>query len=419
MNRLLLPSNPGIADSELEDELRRAAFAPDVHVLDQAYATESDDVILYRRLRGRHGIDAATMAGWFADLDAEQRTSALHYLRDGFLHREILERLLPPDSRPRWLQDYDYICRTIGVEREASWQHQSLLIALFPERFKRVPPPPPPPPRDFFERLQKWWDDENLREDVLAQYEQQAWPAWLRNEDIRTCLERGSDDHWLALLVLGACRGLGLTDRNKHRTFLELCYQQRWWDVFKQTAPANDQSWMEVLRTRQDQAIDRLDYSYWMSLFPAIYQCSRYLDVYRRVLRTAARRPGPDRYRIESLFTPRSDPALDRTGRNFDAPPFPLNMGRHWVMRELVRLGVVRADHLLADCWVPSRDLITFLGRFGLQVEDGASNPDKARLVSGFLQAKLHDNPHLYYCFDIPFLHVSADERLQQSLGLE
>ena len=416
LHELLLPCHAGHTDSEIKDELLRAAFAPDEHTLDPAYAKETDDVTMFRRLRGGHGIDSETMTGWFADLDSDQHRSALRYLLDGSLRGEVLDGLLSSDGRPEWLDKYDYVCRTLSGESAYSWQIQSLLIALFPGHFKQEQSQSSSP--DFFARLQKWWAEKSVREDVLAQYKNQAWPAWLRETDVKTSLCSESDDHWLALLVLGVCRGLGRTDRNRHRGFLEHCYNENWWEVFKNPDPNNAQSWMNLLRTRQDRAIDRIEYSYWMSLFPAIYQCSRYLDVYRRVLRTADRRP-PGQYCIESLFTPRSDPALDGAGRNFDAPPFPLDMGRHWVMRELVRLGVVRADHLLPDCWVPSRRLITFLSRFGLQVEDGASNSVKAQLTSRFLQAKLQDDPHLCYCFDIPLLHVATDEQLQQDLGLE
>ena len=412
LHRLLLLCNPEHADPEIGDELLRAAFAPDEDVLDPAYATESDDVVLFRRLRGGHRIDSETMTRWFADLDSDRRRAALRYLLDGSLRGEILDGLLSDDHRPEWLEDYDCVCQTLGGNSDL-WQIRSLLIALFPDRFKQEPPPPTP---DFFARFQNWWGDERVREDVLGQYESQAWPAWLRERGIGPGLCSGSDDHWLALLVLGACRGLGRSTRKQHRHFLQLCYKEGWWEVFKDPDPSRDQGWMEVLRASQDLAIDQLDYSYWMSLFPVIYQCSRYLDVYRRVLRTAGRRP-PNR--IERLFTPRSDPALGGSGRHFDAPPFPFDMGRHWVMRELVRLGVVSGDHLLPDCWVPSRNLITFLRRFRLQLEDGVTNAQKAQLISQFLQPKLQVNPHLCYCFDIPFLYVAADENLRRDLGYE
>ena len=415
LRRLLLQCNPGHADPEIEDELLRAAFAPAEAVLNPAYAIESDDVTLFRRLRGRHAIDSGTMTRWFANLDADRRRGALRYLLDGLRRGEVLSGILSADDRPEWLNNYSDVHRTLIAENADSWQIKSLLIALFPHFFEQKTPQSSGSP-DFFSRFERWWGRESVREDVLVKYENETWPAWLRR-DIGTGLCSGMDDHWLALLVLGACQSVGFSDR-RHRAFLELCHNERWWEVFMNADPHNDQSWMEVLRARQNSTDDRKDYSYWMRLFPAIYQCSRYLAVYRRVLRTAGRRP-PNRYRFRSFFTPRSDPELSGAGRNFDAPPFPLDMGRHWVMRELVRLAVVRADHLLADCWVPSRGLITFLGRFGLQVEDRASNPVKAQMVSRFLQAKLQDNPHLYYCFDIPFLHVAADERLQQSLGLE
>ena len=93
---------------------------------------------------------------------------------------------------------------------------------------------------------------------------------------------------------------------------------------------------MMMLRDWQDEALGHLPYSQWMSLFPTIYQFSRYLDVYQRLLQSAGRREA-DQYDVTSLLAPRVDEALTGTGSRFDAPPAPLQMGLHWVLRELVR----------------------------------------------------------------------------------
>ena len=423
---LLLPreldlNDPGLTDRLDADEPRRAAFAPDAHILDPAYIATPEDVTLFRRLRTRPRIDSAAMTGWFTDLADRHRPAALRYLLRGSLQAEVLQRLVPSATRPSWLNDHHNVRRMVDDLNEEHWRCQSLLSALFPDHFPDEPefsPQPAPAAADFLERLRDWWDDRSHRQVVIERYEIKAWPEWLRTEGIASGLQKDSQDHWLGLLVLGACQGLGRVQEEQHRGFLERAYREGWWEVFKQ--PNKPLDWMSVLCTWQDRAVDHLEYSRWMSLFPTIYQLSRYLSAYLRLLRTANRRE--HLYDLTRLLAPRSDSSLTGTGQNFDAPPAPLNMGLHWILRELVRLKVLAsAEHLLPHCWVPSEQVFRFLGRFGLERPDrSVSHSDKARMVFDFLARKLNTNtPHLHYAFDIPLRHVDATEDLQRQFGSE
>ena len=270
--------------------------------------------------------------------------------------------------------------------------------------------------RSFFERLDEWWNDANVRRTVIESYEAKAWPDWLRRDGIAAGLQSGSHDHWLGLLVLGACRSLGRAEAGHHRSFLESAHSEGWWDVFK--TPDDIAAWMNVLRTWQDKATASLTYPRWMSLFPAIYQLSRYLEKYRRLLTSAARRPA-ELYRVTCLLAPRVDEALTGAGQQFDAPPAPLNMGLHWVLRELVRAGVLDGSHIFPDCWVPSDRIVQFLQPLGLEPSAG-SNSEKAHAIFEFLAAELHtESPNLHRAFDIPLRHIDSSSDLRRRFGLE
>lgn len=182
----------------------------------------------------------------------------------------------------------------------------------------------------------------------------------------------------------------------------------------------DDREWMNVLREWMDGAMDRLDLHQWVRLFPDVYQLRRYLRVYRRVLRSAHRRQ-PHEYDVLSLFAPRADPALSGAGAAFDAPWSPLDMGRHWVLRELVRLEVIEpADHLVGDCWVPNQQVIDFLVSLGMPTLEQASNADKARAIAKFMDERLGAcHSTLYRCFDIPLRYVHRRGGLRRELGLE
>ena len=150
------------------------------------------------------------------------------------------------------------------------------------------------------------------------------------------------------------------------------------------------------------------------------YQLSRYRDVYVRLLESAGRRP-ESMYQVTRLLAPRVDEVLTGAGTHFDAPPAPLDMGLHWVLRELVRLEVVGGEHLFRDCWVPSEQVLRLLGALGLdRPDDGTSNSQKARAIFDFLASKLGTtNPNLHLAFDLPLRHLASNADLRQRFGLE
>lgn len=427
LDNLLLPPEPNddYVDSSAEEELRRAKFAPKTAVLGEGYIHGPKDVTIFRRLRTRHNINAETIAAWFTDLDTDRQPSALRYLLHGDLQEALLQKF--SIQKPTWLTNYNEVKSILSTLDAAPWQCRRLLVALFPEMFPEylahidpivIPDGPGDvaPHTHFFDNFQDWWDDNTVRIEVIERYEAYAWPQWLREGDgIADGLRGKSWDHWLALLVLGSCRRLGRTYDPQHKGFLELAYGEEWWKVFMN--PSSENEWMKVLREWQDKAECELKYVNWMSLFPTIYQCSRYRCTYRRLLLGAGQREGLNNIKV--LLAPRADPDLTGAGVRFDAPPAPLDMGLHWVLRELVRLKIIRGDHLLPDCWVPSRRVLNFLERLGYEISAESSNSEKARSVFNFMAEKMNtNNPHLHYSFDIPLRHVASDEDLQRRLGL-
>ena len=422
LRRLLLREASGSrdeVDGDLEDEFLRSAFAPDARVLDPAYVERGEDWSVFRWLRVQHRVDAAEMADWYMGLENGPRSAAIRYLLYGELQERVLSYLVPLNARPLWLRDYDDVRRLLEDLCEEPWRCQRLLGALFPDWFN-VPEEPPhvqPDRETFFQQLLEWWDDTDVRSEVIVAYEQHAWPEYLRRDDISDSLKSDSVDHWLALLVLGACRSLGRTQDKQHRSFVELAHREGWWDVFK--TPDDAGPWMEVLRDWQDGASDRLPYHLWMSLFPTIYQLSRYREVYVRLLKSVGRRP-ENMYHVTRLLAPRVDEALTGAGTHFDAPPAPLNMGLHWILRELVRLEVVTGDHLFPDCWVPSEQVLNLLRPLGLESDEGSDNSKKARAIFDFLASELGTaTPSLHRAFDIPLRHIDSNAELRHRFGLE
>ncbi|MYF83701.1 MAG: hypothetical protein F4176_06170 [Acidimicrobiia bacterium] len=362
VHRLLIGKSPhfsGGSGGGLKDELLLSGFAPGNQVLDPRYIACPRDWRLLRWLRPQTvRVADREIAIWYRDTDEDLRPAALRYLLLGGQRDSVLQKLIPHGSRPRWLSDLDGVRHMLEDICDEPWRRRVLLVTLFPERFAAPESVSSPGSASdsvdsgtFFKRLSEWWNEAEVRSNVIAGYEEQAWPSWLRRgADISERLRTRSEDHWLALLILGACRGLGRKE-SQHRGFLDMVRERGWWDIFKN--PDDPEAWMRMLREWQDDSTRKLAYARWMSLFPAIYQLSRYREKYVRVLRSA-RQYETTAYGIALVFAPRANPAFGEAGAQFDAPPAPLDMGRHWVLRELVRLGVVEGEHLYPDCWVPS-----------------------------------------------------------------
>ena len=423
LHRLLLRETAalsGESDGDVKEDLLLAGFAPEDRILDSSYIGCPEDWRLFRWLRPQPFVNAAEVATWYRNIDQELRPAALRYLADGRLQEGILSKLNSIGARPSWLRTYHVVRSILQDICDEPWRRQRLLGALFPDRIPDLAyPPNGANSPDFFKRLSEWWDNTEVRREVIATHESRTWPNWLRRGgDISDQLQAGSDDHWLALLVLGACRRLGRTQESQHRGFLEMVHDRGWWDIFK--APYNPEAWMRMLREWQDDSSSRLDYAQWMSLFPAIYQLSRYREEYARLLRSA-QQPEAIKYGVDLLLRPRENPAFRGAGTQFDAPPAPLNMGLHWVLRELVRLGVIEGEHLYPYCWMPSEHVLSILDLVGfIRPDEGTQNPEKARAIFCFMEKELDTaSPNLHRAFDIPLRHVSSDPDLLRKFGLE
>ena len=424
LQRLLLRETSALSgrsesDGDVKEDLLLSGFAPENRILDSAYMGCLEDWKLFRWLRPQPRVNAAEIATWCRNANEEVRPAALRCLLDGRFQDSVLRPLV--SLRPRWLQDLVVVRRMLQDLRVEPWRQEGLLGALFPDRFRSPDSTPAPVVNTdtFFKRLVEWWNDASTRSEVISDYERRAWPEWLRRDGgVAQRLRVGSEDHWLALLILGACRRLGRTHKHQHRGFLEMVHEHGWWDIFK--TPDDPGAWMLMLREWQDNQSGKLAYAEWMSLFPTIYQLSRYRDQYVRLLKSAGQRPATE-YDIALLLAPREDPALTGAGAQFDAPRAPLDMGLHWILRELLRLGVVKGEHLYPDCWVPSEKILSSLNRVGLILPDeGKSNSDKAHAIFDSMASRLDTaTPNLHRAFDIPVHYVASNQNLRRRFGLE
>jgi hypothetical protein len=140
-----------------------------------------------------------------------------------------------------------------------------------------------------------------------------------------------------------------------------------------------------------------LPFYHWFRQYVTIYKSSRWLheDV-ELVLETDK---SAERVSLEHTFTA-------RLVTGFDAPPSAqaLGMGRHFILRELVRFGILHSPHIYEQCFVPVARVCRLMERIGCS---GGIYASLCRYL-GAEKATFNGS------FDLPLLFVAENEALQR-----
>ena len=413
-----------LTESHSKDEALRWKFSPDNYRLAGDYDSTAIEFFLFSR--GKLEAQAETLKDWiFQAKDSDRRRAALNYLIEGELASQVTDALHKKGLAGTWLvtvkEDSEFLDGW-DVDNRSKLIYQVLKTpSQSKDAWENYNPyiPSPLMPIDAESALHKiydWW--KSARGDQLDEYRRKTYPEGQRlrlTNDNEGAVDRSS---WLLLLLLGGFHTMGRTQPEQHRSFIEICQHREWWDVF--TDPLPDQrfnDWMRVLDEYIDSQVDYQAYEQWMMRFPIIYKLSRHLDDFVDLLL------GLERYRddfdLNQALTTLAD--ANQQGGGIAAPPLgrTLGIGANFVIRELIRNGIVDSQHLRNHAYVPYkgvRRLISEMGCDDIESEMQSQMQLKASpVILEFLTEKLGEEKSSY-CgdFDIPLRIVSEDWELQQ-----
>lgn len=416
---LLPPNTPCELSSDFRGEQRRAAFAPPHALLSEEYVSDREDAEIYRRLRNGHTVTSDILQGWITELESpEQRIHALRYLQEGELGHELLISFR--NEQQGWIRDFSLVSELLDSMPESDEAHKHILMDLFPdafslrtdkeideyeseeeeeeEEYEEDTPVLAISNRSQWEAMLDFWDkNKNL---IIDEYIYKTWPDQFRDQNLlKERLEKNDRCAWLVLLLLGYLQSIGRSKPEMHRTFVqELLTKHK--KLFTDIVDKDDPQWLFPLSAWHDANISTNTYAMWMTCFPALHQLGRFLKQYQNILGSMIRGK-LERKQLLDCFSPRSAYTFQQAGEQFDAPPFPLRLGKYWVLRELARLNfkscqTTSGEAFLECCWVPRKRCCDILGM------DYAEDTDErqAELVS-ILQELNGTLPHFDYCFDI------------------
>ncbi len=413
---LLPPNTPCELSSDFRGEQRRAAFAPPHALLSEEYVSDREDAEIYRRLRNGHTVTSDILQGWITELESpEQRIHALRYLQEGELGHELLISFR--SEQQGWIRDFSLVSELLDSMPESEEAHKHILMDLFPdafslrtdkeideyeseegEEYEEDTPVLAISNRSQWEAMLDFWDKNKIL--IIDEYIYKTWPDQFRDQNLlKERLEKNNRCAWLVLLLLGYLQSIGRSKPEMHRTFVqELLLNHKY--LFIDRIDKDDPKWLLLLSSWQDANMSTNTYAMWMTCFPALHQFSRFLKQYQNVLGSMVRGK-LDRKQLLDCFSPRSASTFQQSGKQFDAPPLPLRLGKYWVLRELARLNfkncqTTSGEAFLECCWVPRKRCCDILGM------DYAEDTDErqAELVS-ILQELNGTLPHFDYCFDI------------------
>ena len=271
---------------------------------------------------------------------------------------------------------------------------------------------PVPDPKRALETIWDWWSSE--RDRYVSLYDQQTYPDGVAprlDRDFSPQNTRQRQD-WLSLMMLASWQTMGRINPEQHRNFLRLCARQGWMDVFADPRLPAD-GWIGVLEDYLGSQTYDVRFYHWIRQFVSTYQIARWLPEY--VLGFLDIDKFKKRFDLDQVTRPAMNP--DSAGGGPSAPPLTraLGIGACFVVRELVRTGVLKKRLANDHAFVAVRRVRSVLDRLGMNGLQGeaASYRHSPRIHSFLIDHLGPEKAHFDHCFDLPFLAIAEDSELQ------
>lgn len=356
------------AETGDEEEKRLAAFAPDQATVHGSY--ENAGRLFFRRCRPRFEVTLEDLAAWVLAAETPSRQGAvLRYMRWGERALKLGLLLREQGLAGTWLDGIN--AQHPGFADWDSTDVDEVLRQLIQTVYFSPPdagePPPPEPDQirgpEAVQRIHTWWRDEG-RARYREKYLKQLYPGGLSPDLSRNEQGRFDRDAWMKLFALGVFQSLGRVRDFQNRHFLELLDAKRWWRIIAHVDPRDGaKEWLSILEEFAEGHIDDEEFGFWMDCFPRFFRLARWLDAYVELFESIDRR---DPTEMSMLLTPLADAALQGGGIVAPALNRTLRMGRHLVIREMLRLGAIRSPTAFPYAYMPSRAVSQFVTELGL-----------------------------------------------------
>lgn len=408
------------SDSGIDpDEALRASFAPPQNVLDPSYTGRA--LAFFRLCRVELSADARVLAEWGAiALGEDRRCAFLRYVLAGKLSRQVVAAVLE-SGRSSWLTSIN----SAPELQQFDAYEQGLLRANFavPSSGGETLPVGPvgEKPRLALQAIASWWMSCSAQERL--QFAERSYPDRSVLEGITerysgTVPERKA---WITLFLRGALESIGRTTEAQHCGFLGVLESRGWIDELAQSPRTAGENAATRLRDYFDEATQEFKWLNHIRFYQPVSIFVHWIDEYAQAF-LAVNRLGK-RFSLGQITAPRSSSFFEGGGP--DAPPIGhvLGMGVHYVLRELVRLSVVRNTEAHKFCFVPVQRVCRLVegleggAGLGYGYSGRMSRADTAEGIWEFVGGELGEEAATFDgSFDVPLRVVAERRWLQKEL---
>lgn len=381
------------------DQDRVAGFAPREAILSQEYSTG-----IREALQGWRGVDTAEdgprWASWaMAAKTTEIRRVVLLYLLDGEYRTDLIQNL-KGQLKSSWLGALttEAAFLSLSADQRLVLLGQLGLSHLQQQEKTAASAPAASTQQDPAARLQRLYIQWELhKKHLLSNHDKLTYPSFWAAPQLK---DQGSTSQkmWLCWFLLASYQRFGRTKPEQHKDFLLELHTRRWLDRLL-TVNQQDSLWFEVIDEYLQRMSDNNDtYYQWMGNLLPTYQFSKYLQDYVQVLQDHNNRAAAS---MAVLLRPNNDWTRSGSGSR-DIPPLerPLGIGAHWLLRELLRKGVMQNPALHRLAFVPNKQVLNALKGFGFE---GSTSEEIHAFLVGHLGK---DKAHFKLAFDLPFRHL-------------
>jgi len=344
------------------EEQLLANFAPQSRLINNDYVDIDIALDFFFICRDKlDDISVQELAQWVWEANTEsQRQAVITYLERG-KKASTLAEYLQKVNRNSWLKEDSKIQKILDdiVEVEEikefnfreyrKTQNYNNHFSQFqtsttntPNSYSSINTPVSSKPIITLKHIYEWWKNIDRDQYIKEYYEDSIYPIKTSDFSKKLKLEKINRKCWMILFFLGLTHRIGRTKYEQHRDFINFCWENKnWWSSFSSPQPKQkSEQWMKVLDEYFDNpnSVQEIKWLYWMEKFPVIYQISCYLDEYIQVF--------TDVDKINHVFNLGQITAVRGSyifnGTGIDAPPLMLGMGANFIVRELVRLEVIK-----------------------------------------------------------------------------
>jgi hypothetical protein len=414
-----LVSGRALTDLIEEDEVLRAAFAPDSAVLSPTYSDSA--LSFFSKARGQLTANAVTLANWVRAGSNDRLDSVFRYLISGELGQQLADQLQRP-----WLESNRASTAFQNLTAEGKSEVER---KFFRGQLWTMPTEIPSPmtmqfeieqvmdAEEAFRLVSQWWHEEEAT--WVSRYEAKTYPAgfpgtlpWPGEEGWDNPAEPTAQSRWLILFIHAALVPLGFNKIGRDQSFSEFLVSRNWLDVFTKVS-INREALLAAIDDYLDGFIQNTEFHFQMRQFVAFYAASRNLEAFLDSLRTAESTIAFEAFTM--VFSPNANPNL--TGTGISAPPLTgmLGIGTHQLLRELYRLKRLKNPAGYRFAFTPIRKVRRLCTQlFGIsEGHTGAESSMNIFLGLQELSEGLGMDPTFDGCFDLPLQFLAQDPELR------